>query len=84
MGGGMRLSDYRLEFSSATGLNDTDRLYYLLSIVSENDELEITMDSDDQEQINSIVDVLQNNEFEVSLKGDNDGYKCHIIAHRSH
>lgn len=78
------MSDYRLEFGSVAGPNDTDRLYHLLSIVSEEDELEITIDSDDTEQINSIVDVLQGNEFDVSVKGNHDGDKCHLIAHRKH
>lgn len=76
------MSDYRLEFGPFMGPGDTDRLYDLLSIVSEDDELEITMDSDDPEQINSIVDVLEDNDFEVLSKGVDGGRKCCLVAHR--
>lgn len=76
------MSDYRLEFNSIVGPNDTDRLNYLLSIVAENDELEITMDNNDKEQVDSVMDILSKNEFEVQTKGGHEGDKYHIIAHR--
>lgn len=78
------MSDYRLEFSPVVGPNDTDRLYYLLSIVQEGDELEITMDNNDNDEFNSIIDVLESNEFNVQVKGDHDGGKYQIIAQRKH
>jgi hypothetical protein len=76
------MSDYRLEFDSMVSPGDTGRLYDLLSIVSEGDELEIRMDNDNPEQINSIVYVLENNSFNVLKKGDDDGHTCHLIAYR--
>jgi len=76
------MSDYRLEFGSTISPGDTDRLYNLLSIVSEGDELEITMDGDNPEQLNAVVGILENNEFNVSEKGSQDGTKLNIIAHR--
>jgi hypothetical protein len=76
------MSDYRLDFDSYVGPKDTDRLYYLLSIVSEGDELEITMDDSNSEQAGTIVDVLESNEFEVSPKEGNSDGRYHMIAHR--
>jgi len=76
------MSDYRLEFSSIIGPNDTERLYYLLGIVSKGDELEIAMDNYDPEQVNTIIDVLKDNEFEVEAKGGYEGDKYHLIACR--
>lgn len=76
------MSDYRIEFGSFVGPNDTDRLYQLLSVVSEGDELQITVDQNDPEHINSIIDVLKANEFEVTARGSHDGDKYQIIACR--
>lgn len=83
-GGGINTSDYRLDFGSVVSPGDTERLYSLLSIVSEDDELAITVGCDDPEQINTIVDVLKDNDFKVSTSGGNDGRECHITAHRIH
>jgi uncharacterized protein (UPF0262 family) len=76
------MSDYRLDFDSYVGPKDTDRLYYLLSIVSEGDELEITVDDANSEQAGTIIDVLESNEFEVSEKGIGGDGKHHLVAHR--
>lgn len=76
------MSDYRLEFDSMVSPGDTGRLYDLLSIVSEGDELEIRIDNDNPEQINSIVYVLENNSFSVLKKGDDNGRTCRLIAYR--
>lgn len=76
------MSDYRLEFNSVVGPNDTDRLYQLLSIVSEGDELDITMDNNDKEHVESIIDILKSNEFEVQAKAGHEGDRYHLIAHR--
>lgn len=77
------MSDYRLEFDSMVSPGDAGRLYDLLSIVSEGDELEIRMDSDNPEQIDTIVYVLENNSFNVVKRGDNDGRTCCLIAYRN-
>jgi uncharacterized protein (DUF2249 family) len=76
------MSDYRIEFGSIIGPNDTDRLYQLLSVVAEGDELEITMSDDDPTQVNAIIDTLESNEFNVSNKGGHGPDKYHIIARR--
>jgi hypothetical protein len=78
----MKMSDYRLDFDSYVGPKDTDRLYYLLSIVSEGDELEITVDDADSEQADTIIGVLKSNEFEVSANGISGDGRHHLIAHR--
>lgn len=74
------MSDYRLEFDSMTGSGDTDRLYDLLSIVSEDDELEIIVDEKDSEQARAVMGVLGENDFCISSR-EKDG-RFHLIAHR--
>lgn len=76
------MSDYRMEIGSMIGPWDTDRLYDLLSVISEDDELEITLDANNTEQINTIVNVLKHNDFDVLNKGTGEGRKCRLIAHR--
>lgn len=78
------MSDYRLNFDSIVSPGDNERLYSLLSIVSKDDELEITIGSDDPEQVNMIVDVLEDNDFQVSTSGGDDGREYHLLAHRMH
>lgn len=77
------MSDYRLEFGSMLEPSDTDRLYDLLSIVSEGDKLEITMDSSDSSQIDTIVDVLQGNDFSIINTSVDGGKKYRIVAKRT-
>lgn len=76
------MSDYRIELNSQVGPNDTDRLNYLLGIVSSDDELEITMDSNDAHQADSVIAILKNNDFDISPKGGHDDGKYHIFARR--
>ncbi|KPU42672.1 hypothetical protein OXPF_38490 [Oxobacter pfennigii] len=75
------MSDYRLEFGTPSGPNDTDRLHSLLSVVTHEDDLAITMNND-KEQIEHIVDVLKDNEFEIKTKSNNTEDKFHIHARR--
>jgi hypothetical protein len=76
------MSDYRLEFNSVTGPNDTDRLNYLLSIVSEEDRLEIVMEDDDG-QVDSIKNTLEASEFGIiGVDRDSSG-RYHIAARRN-
>lgn len=76
------MSDYRLNFESIVSSNDAERLYNLLPIVSNEDQLEITLGSDDPMQIDMIIDVLQGNDFKVLTRRSDKGDECHIIAHR--
>lgn len=80
--GRVNMSDYRLELGAIIGPSDTDRLYDLLSIISQGDELEITVDGDNSGQIDTLVNVLRNNDFDISNAERQDGRKRHLIAHR--
>jgi hypothetical protein len=77
------MSDYRIELGSLAGPNDTEKLNYLLGIVSSNDKLEITMDGNDAHKADSIIAILKNNDFDISPKGSHDDGKYHIFAHRN-
>lgn len=78
------MSDYRLDFGSVVSPGDTERLYSLLPIVTKDDELVITVGDGDPVQVNTLIDVLQNNDFEVLNKGGDNGREHQLIAHRKH
>lgn len=74
------MSDYRIEFDSITGSGDTGRLYDLLSIISEDDELEIIMDKKDTDQARAVMSVLIENDFHVTSR--NNESQLHLVAQR--
>jgi hypothetical protein len=76
------MSDYRINFSSVIGPSDTDKLYSMLDVVGEGDELIIVMDANDSPQTDTIFTVLRNNNFDVHTKGGHDDGKYHIVARR--
>jgi hypothetical protein len=77
------MSDYRINFGSVVGPSDTDKLYDMLDILSEDDELIITVDSaGESPQYDTIFRVLEENKFNVSTKGGHESGKYHIFAKR--
>ena len=77
------MSDYRISFGSVVGTSDTGKLYDMLDILGEEDELIITVDAaDESPQYDTIFRVLEENEFDVSAKGGHEGGKYHIFAKR--
>jgi hypothetical protein len=78
------MSDYRVDFGSVISPNDAERLYGLLSIVTKDDELVIRIGSGEPDQVNTIVNVLQDNDFEVLNKGEDCEGENQLIARRKH
>lgn len=77
------MSDYRINFGSVVGPSDTGKLYDMLGIIGEGDELIITVDTaGESPQFETIFNVLGRNNFDVSTKGGHEGGKYHIIAKR--
>ena len=76
------MSDYRINFGSIIGASDTERLSYMLGVVDFDDELIITLEAADISQADAIFSVLDNNGFDITGKGSNDGEKYNIIARR--
>lgn len=77
------MSDYRINFGSVVGPSDTNKLYDMLEILGEDDELIITVDAaGESPQYNTIFRVLEENKFNVSAKGGHEGGQYHIFAKR--
>lgn len=77
------MSDYRINFGSVIGPSDTNKLYDMLDIIGQNDELVITIDTaEESPQLDTIFNVLDRNNFDRYTKGGHEGGKYHIIAKR--
>jgi hypothetical protein len=76
------MSDYRINMEGGMRPADTDKLYNLLSILSQEDELVISVDGKGTDQLDSIYNVLDKNEFDVTTKGGHDSASYNIIAKR--
>lgn len=76
------MSDYRINFGSIIDQLDQRKLLDVIDIVGTNDELVITIDAKDATQTENIYRVLENNGFEITVKGGHDDNKYNIIARR--
>ncbi|MCX7904318.1 MAG: hypothetical protein N2486_07380 [Caloramator sp.] len=76
------MSDYRINFGRIIGPSDTNKLYDMLSILNDDDELVITVDGSDAHQTEEIRRILDMNGFDVTQKGGHDDNKYHLIARR--
>ncbi|MBZ4663783.1 MAG: hypothetical protein JG776_1498 [Caloramator sp.] len=76
------MSDYRINFGSIIDQLDQRKLLDVIDIVGKNDELVITIDAKDATQTENINRVLENNGFEITVKGGHDDSKYNIIARR--
>lgn len=76
------MSDYRMNFGRVGGPNDTDKLYDMLDILGEDDQLIINIGSRDYGQADTIVSVLDSYNFDVETKGGHHSGEYNIIARR--
>lgn len=76
------MSDYKINFGNIIGPNDTDKLYDMLDIVNQGDELIITVDANEPDQVHFISNVLDGNNFDISKKASEKDGRFNIIAHR--
>lgn len=74
------MSKYRMDISGTIELADYSSIYDYMAIVNSNDNLIITINNSEEENINLICKILENNNFMVDLDDkDNDG-TCYIKA----
>ncbi|CDF58935.1 hypothetical protein [Thermobrachium celere] len=76
------MSDYRINFGSIIDQLDQRKLVDVLNVIGRDDELVITIEAADATQTENINRVLENNGFDITVKGGHDDNKYHIIARR--
>lgn len=76
------MSDYKINFGTAIGPADINKLYGMLNIIGDKDSLNIVLESADAHQTERIMKILDDNDFDASFKGSNDGLHYNITARR--
>jgi hypothetical protein len=76
------MSDYRMNFGKIGGATDNQKLYDMLNILGQDDELVISIDSENYSQGDSVLRVLEENNFEVKAKGGHESGQYNIRAKR--
>lgn len=75
------MAEYYINFDRELGLNANTKLLDVMNNVKQDDELIITMDSNDAAQSRFLTETLENNGFEFLPKGSHSGERYTIIAH---
>lgn len=78
----MKMSDYRMDIKGDIGLSEYSNIYDYLGIVDKNDKFMITLDKNDNNEINIINSMLKDNNFFVSEEGYNDLGNYYINAQK--
>ena len=76
------MAEHYLRFENKLGTDENDSIEDILRNVEDEDELIISMNADEVEHSDHIVDVLRNNGFEILPKGGHEDQQYHIVAHR--
>ncbi|HYE08671.1 MAG TPA: hypothetical protein VEF53_00675 [Patescibacteria group bacterium] len=69
-----------ISVGSYVTLNDVRRIVDTVKQMDENEQLVVSMNSQDSYHVENIFSVLERNDFEWSTKGGHDGREYYIIA----
>lgn len=65
-------------------INDVRRVVAIARDMNEDDELMLTVNSQESDKVANIFSVLERNDFECSTKGGHSGRDYFIIARKKH
>ena len=69
-----------ISVGSYVTLNDVRRIVDTVKHMDDNEQLVVSMNSQDSYKVQNIFSVLEKNNFEWSTKGGHDGREYYIIA----
>lgn len=75
------MTNYYINLNTQGQQNTQEKLLNIISNVKENDELVVSVDSDNHSKISNTAKLLNENGFEHITKGNDDGRQLSIIAH---
>jgi len=76
------MAQFYVNYTREAGLGENQKLLETMKEVESNDELIITMDSQDAHQADQVFHILDENKFEYLPKGDETGHRYYILAKR--
>ena len=69
-----------ISVGSYVTLNDVRRIVDTVKDMNDNEQLVVSMNSQDSYKVQNVFSVLEKNNFEWSTKGGHDGREYYIIA----
>lgn len=75
------MTDYYINLSYQGQKKPNEKLMDVIDKVSENDEVIISVNSDNHRNVETVTRILDENGFDHLNKGNDDGSKISIIAH---
>lgn len=75
------MTDYYIDLNHQDQKKPKDKLLDVIDRVTEDDELVISVNSDNHRNIETVTRILDENGFDHLPKGNDDGSKISIIAH---
>jgi len=73
-----------LSMGDYLSINDVKRVVTAAKEMKENEELMITMNSQESDKVENIFSVLEKHNFKCSTKGGHDGKNYYIIARKKY
>jgi hypothetical protein len=77
------MSDYRLEITGRVDLSDYSNINDYIELVDKNDQVTISMDSIDSENVDLICKMLEEKRFNIASKGGHNDGRFYISAKRN-
>jgi len=76
------MAQFYVNYNGEAGLSENKKLLKTIKDVTTEDELIISMESEDAHQADQLFAMLDENQFKYLPKGDETGHKYHIYAKR--
>jgi hypothetical protein len=77
------MSEYRMDINGAIELGDYSSIYDYISIVNKNDNLTISIDNEETQNINIVCKMLETNHFIINLNERKNDGKYYIKAYKN-
>jgi hypothetical protein len=77
------MCDYRLDFKGIITLEDYSSIYDYMELVSSNDNLTITIDEQNEFEVEMFKSMVKNKKFSIYERIKNDDNSCSITVGKS-
>ncbi|MCH5138431.1 hypothetical protein JMF89_14645 [Clostridiaceae bacterium UIB06] len=77
------MSEYRMDINGDIELGDYSSIYDYISIVNKNDNLTISIDNDETQNIDIVCKMLETSHFIINLNERKNDGKYYIKAHKN-
>lgn len=77
------MSDYRMDICGRIGLSEYSNIYDYLCIVDKDDKFTISINKENEDNIDTISSMLKDNKFTIDNQGENSEGIYFIMAHKN-